>query len=104
MVGEIDFPEIGEGKILSDEADRWIVKVDINQPIGVPLVDSKLREARARARAIATTGFKTAGSLTQGDVEVRLPQLKRRTEIKSVEKVDEDSFRYTVHVNKGILA
>lgn len=95
-------PKFGAGRVIRIEDDGTrVTNVDIGTPVMSGGMAKKLREARARARALATAGFASDGFVRNMNLALQVPDLERRTEIVDERKVSDDAYNYTIRVRPG---
>lgn len=97
-------PILANATNVVDIADGKRVTVEVNTVNTEPMKNiERIRDNRARARALVAAGFAKEGFIRNLDFQLNLPRIERRTEILSKEQIDEDLWSYTIKVRSGII-
>lgn len=105
----MEFPEKGEGTILSETDESILVGVAISAPNTPDRFQDVTVDNRARYRAIVTSGLESEGSivpdvdLSMSSIGDRFPGLDRKTEILKKNDLGNDNFEYEIRVKKGMF-
>lgn len=105
MVGPTDVTVFGNVTSVRDLDEGKMVTVELRTPRVGPStnVEERIRDFRARARALVGAGFAKEGFLRKADLELDAPKLRRRTDIVSKKEIEEGLWSYDIRVRPGVI-
>lgn len=85
----------------NEREDDWIVTVSVQESEFI--TQDKLREIRARAKAMIEVGVASRNLLLEPDIALEVPSIERKTELIREDEVGDGVWEYEVRVNKGAV-